>query len=498
VAYGQEDDEEESRLIAKYYTEILFPSTIRFWVNLAVPVEEIAGVQLTVQQASGLLVTFTVDPQEYMTDRSGIYETELIYPWDIEDGEAPIPFEPLSFLWQVETQDGVFASTADEILFEDMERGEWQSAGRPPLLLHWSNENLAGRAIWEEVMAAYSLLNDRLERAPMFDMVIYDPDARFCDEIESPETGERRAVVISPHDQQAFPCSVAAYERVYGRAGLTFLQRPSFGYTELQDFLVMTMVRDAYAQSWDGAPVPAWFLHGLGALYRLRPSQADLELARTAARNNGLFSFSDLNAVLPPDATFQERTLWQAQSYLLVLYLAERYGADTPFALAAQVPSYEDGFEGALHDLAGIASNDLWNDWLSWLFEVTADKAVLWSPYLSTTPTPTATPTRTPIPPSPTASATATATPSPTTTFIGAQPATVMIVRPTSTRARTPTNTPLPPGSLPTAVPRSSPADEGGGSDIDLTRLILGGMVILAAGLIIFGLWSMIVRQRRL
>ena len=51
---------------------------------------------------------------------------------------------------------------------------------------------------------------------------------------------------------------------------------------------------------------------------------------------------------LPSEADYQARALWEAQSYLLVLYLADRYGADAPFDLAQNIPADGDGFAGAL------------------------------------------------------------------------------------------------------------------------------------------------------
>jgi hypothetical protein len=496
VARAQENGEQdEPSIIYGQRAEIVFPAAIRFFVDVNAPPEQVTGTSLLVNQASGLQLTFALDPAEhliYSTEQSASFE----YTWQLNDGPSPAPFESLNYLWQVETQDGLVSRRAEEVLFEDTGRDDWNVAGAPPLVLHWYNETLAGGLIQGEVMAAYQALSRRTGRAPLFQFAIYDPDTRLCQTMTAPDTGEPVSVLFSREDDSTYPCSTELYERVYAHAGIVFLQRPSHGYTELQDLLIASIVRAAYAEMWGEALVPGWVANGLAWLYRLRPSLAALQAARTAARTESLLLLDDLANAPPDGASFQDRALWEAESYLLLLYLADRYGAETPFDLAREAPMYDDGFEGALGALLGAERDNLWGDWLAWLESEAADRALTWTPYTGTTPTPSHTPTNTPVPPTRTPSHTPTNTPTATSTFLGDRPPTVIVGRVTPTRARRPTNTPLPPGSLPTVTPRPTPEPvQTGGNGISGTAV--GGIAVLVFGLaLLIGLGIAVSRRR--
>jgi hypothetical protein len=489
-----DDEQQDTGAIYAFRTEILFPAVVRFFVGVNVPPSEIVSVSLTVRQGDTFEQTFTVDPETYLFEDTGA-ATQLAYPWDITRDPAPIPFVPLNFMWQVETADGAISTAVGESIFEDVRRGEWQSAGQPPLILHWTNENLAGRSIWDEVMAAYSLMSRQTGLTPFFEFAIYDPDARLCQTVRDPDTDEARQVVISPQDGAEFPCSLRLFEDVYAAGDMTFISRPTFGYAELQDLLVTEIARGTYTRLWGDQDVPAWFLNGLAFLYRLHTGAAALEVARNAARIETVIEWAELTTPLPDDAPSRERVLWEAESYLLVLYLAEQHGADAPFDLALAIP--DEGFDAALRALTGDDLETLWDNWLHWLFTPAAQRAVGWTPYLVTTPTPTPTPTATAIPPTPTASSTPTITPSPTSTFLGDQLPTPIVITITATNTRPPTNTPLPPGSLPTARPRPPiPTPETETNDTGSAET--GGIVALVAAVVVLvGLLAWIALRRR-
>lgn len=474
-ARAQGDDEPDMGLIYGSWHEILFPAVMRFFVGINAAPDQVLSAMLTVRQESGLDVSFTLDPAQHFSRTSGT-SVDLVYDLDLRGNEHPIPFEPLNFMWQIETSDGQVSTAVGEALFEDELRGEWQSAGEPPLILHWTNENLAGRAIREEVMAAYGLLNQKTGRSPLFQFALYEPGQRLCQQVKSPETGKVQTVVISSQGKTEYPCSIDAFRQVYADADVVFLQRDTFGYSELQDLLVTVMVQQGYAALWMDAPVPAWFISGLADLHRLRPEQNALEIVRTAARTDSQFTLEEMAVEPPETAGYQQRALWDAQSYLLVLYLADRYGADAPFVLARTIPDYPDGFTGALQALGSASMGTLWDSWTQWIFSTAADRAVLWTPYTLTTPTPTATP----LPPTATATATVTATPTvthtPTTTFEADQPKPVVVLEVSPTRPRLPTNTPLPPGSLPTVT---SPAPVSPPDSDSNDTVLYGGIAAL-------------------
>ncbi|HEX3053330.1 MAG TPA: hypothetical protein VHP83_21910 [Aggregatilineaceae bacterium] len=474
-----QDDEPDTGKISRANYEIVFPAVLRFSVDIDAPMDEIGPVTLDVRQESGLRQTFVLQNLEDYATLSDETTTILVYTWDLTSGPVPVPTEPLNFIWQVETTGGEVSTLADEFIFEDSRHGVWQAAGQPPLILYWSNENLGGASLRDEVMSAYDLLTRRTGTIPTFRIAIYDPGIELCETYISPETGESSTVVTSWWDGARYPCSAEIYKDVYQQTGVLFVQRQTRSYTDLQDLLISAITREAYLDSWGTQPVPAWFVQGLGMLYRLHPNAGALQLVQASARTDTLLDLDDLTEAPPPDATFQERSLWEAQSYLLTLYLADQYGATAPFDLAQAIPG--QGFENAFAAITGGDQTDLEQKWTRWLFTEAAGQAVTWMPYSPVTPTPSNTPTITPLPPSRTPTATRTATPTATSTSLVDRPPTTIAERVTPTRAARATNTPRPPGSLPTVTPRATPAPAVSESEESNSSISTGAVIGLAA-----------------
>lgn len=504
LAYGQdgEDQTEEAADAGQIYShgiELLYPVTIRFFLTVSCPQAMLNNVELTVRQESGLYLSFDVSVADHIGEESRDY-TNLIYDWVLADSEqTPLPFESLNYGWRVETAEGV-SSVADEILLEDTRHGEWYKGGEPPLTLRWLNPDLAGGRIQKETLAAYDLLTRRTGLSPRFEFVIYDPGMKLC-ESRVQETGETASVLISHNfGQPQYACSLEHYKQAYDHANMLFLQRTSLGYAVLEDELITEMAQKTYDQLWAGAEVPAWFRFGLAGLYRLRPNYSALQVVRTAARTETLITLPELAQPLPSTTQFQAQMLWESESYLLVLFLADKFGAQAPFELAQAVTQHAGGFAGALQDLIGAGDAALWDEWTTWIFTNNADAAQTWTPYLLTTPTPTATPTATRIPPSRTPTPTATATPTATSTFIGAQPPTpvVMSQGPVTPTLR-PTKPPLPPGSLPTATMSPVPvSEEETDSEDDVSISIGVEAIALGIGVVLllsFVIWLVLRRQ---
>jgi hypothetical protein len=474
---GAQEEEEATGHISAHHAEIVFPAVVRFYVSVDVPLSDLETVSLTLNQASGLQVTLAINPEQHLIE-SRDDGADLVYDWETTSDSGPVPFEPLNYLWEIETDDGTVSSAAHEILFEDTARTPWNSAGEPPLTLYWHNTNLAGGAIRDDVMVAYELISHQIARSPLFRYVIYDPGAALCETEKIPDSEETRQVVFAD-DGTSFPCAVEMYPQLYANGDMTFLQRPDLGYAVLQDYLIQMMVRDGYNLIWQEASIPDWFTAGLATLYRLRPTYSALQVVQTAARTDSLLQLPEMAVRPGNDEEYQKRVLWDAESYLLVVYLADRYGADAPFDLAHDLR--EDGFEAAFQALVG---DEFWNQWTAWLFTEEVERALGWTPYQPTTPTPTASPTSTPIPPTFTPSPTRTATPTATSTFLGDQLPTLVVQEVTATIAQTPTNTPLPPGSLPTASPEPVVKEVSSDGE-DISPVLLGGVIVLAGGVVL-------------
>jgi len=486
AALAQEED--DLGVIYGFQAEALFPATVRFYVAVSVPVEEIAGASLTLRLESGWERSVTVDPERNLMSGSD-RASELVYSWSLAGDDAPPLFETLVYAWHVETVDGQSSDSEGELTLVDAARGEWKSAGEAPLVLYWSNEDLGGGLIRDDMLAAYDLLGRHTGEAPDVAFAIYDPDDPLCQEMPDPETGDMIPVVVSGRDGVAFPCSREAFEAVYAQAGIAFVQRPSFGYADLRDLLIRRMVAGAYRSAWSGAAVPDWFASGLAQLYQQRPGGAALALVRSASRTEALLPLPDLQTRPPDDAPYQERALWDAESYLLALYLADRFGAAAPFELAAGIGPQR--FAAALAGQTGLDEAALWNAFTRWLFLEEADRAVLWTPYLSTTPTPTPTATYTSPPPTATVTPTPTITPTPTSTYLADQARTAVVMTLPPTSSRRATNTPLPPGSLPTAtrpVPVAGDASDEDGRIDPAPVMGIAAAVVAGIGLALLAL----------
>ena len=498
-AFAQGEDNStptpETGLIYGFRAEVLFPVVVRFFVGINASLDQITQANLTISQDGALLVNLSLDPTLYTSEDSTPSAAELVYDWDLSSGPVPRPFAPLDYRWEIKTADGETSVAESSVIFLDRTQLPWQTVGRPPLVVHFANSDIAAETIWEEAMAAYGLFNHNTERTILFEAVVYDPTTDYCEERTIPGSDEVELFIVSREDEHQYDCSREAFARLYDEAGILFLERESFGYTEMQDFLITTIVRAAYRDLWGEAQVPDWFEVGLALMHRLSGRASALEVVRTAARTQTAYDLNDLATELPGDANYPDRALWEAQSYTLVMYLADHFGAQAPFTLAREVVQQNGDFDAALATLNDGAPFDLWSDWNRWIFTSAAEKALNWTPYQDTTPTPTATATATPITPSPTPLPTHTSTYTTTPTIVGDLPNPVVITTYTSTPRRTPTNTALPPGSLPTAAPPASKTTDSGDDNEPLVQVGLVAAALVAGVLI--GVGFLISRRRR-
>lgn len=473
-----------------------FPLLIGFVVNLDVPVEKIVAVALTVRQPTGYEHPIVLDPSADNASDTGPGYTYFRYDWFLLEMPPLTPFEPVDYTWEVETSDGVLSSLSDTFILVDSDAGTWRTVGIPPLVLHTYKSSLAGDRVRQEVFSAYDLLSRRTGASPLFEFVIYEPAAEYCWIVKDKATGEESSVVIADN-AVVYPCAEPDYEQLYQRAGITVIRRTNASFTDLEDLLVTAMVRQVYGELWGAADVPAWFVDGLARLYGLRPNLAALAQARAAIEQGTLLDYAALGVEPGTDADPQVRQTWSAESFLLLLYLADRYGAEAPFDLARAIPDREGEFDAALEDVAGMDLEALWDPFVAWLNSAAADRAAIWTPYLPVTPTPTVSPSPTPITPT----LTPTITPSPTATLTptppGAPPPTAVVQVPTATPISTVTNTPLPPGSLPTLAPTAAAPASGEGADSDPDPVVIGVIAAAAAvGLLVIGLGVLNLRRR--
>jgi hypothetical protein len=476
-----------------YSTSPRFPIVVGFVLNVDVPVDEITAAVLTVSQPTGFERRLAFDPlADYVSD-SGPEFTNLRYDWFLLEDTPLTPFETVNYTWQIETTDGVLSSLTDSFVLVDAAAGTWRTTGTAPLTLHSYKSSLAADRVQLDVLAAYDLLMRRTGRSPLFEFVIYEPTADFCARFKDERTGETQSAVVADN-LIVYPCTEADYDALYERAGMTPIHRTNASFTELEDMIVAAMARQVYGDLWGDATVPAWFTEGLAGMYGLRPNLSALARARMDIERRTLLDYGALGVEPGEDSDVQVQQSWKAESFLLILYLADRFGADAPFDLARAIPNTEGGFEAALHDLTGTDLAGLWEPFLAWVNSSAADSAAVWTPYLPVTATPTLTPSATPVTPTLTPTITLTPTDTLTPTPPGPPPPTAIVHVASATPQVRPTNTALPPGSLPTLAPTSTasaPAEDTG-SDVDPVMIgAIGAVAVLGLLVIVLGIASL-------
>lgn len=436
---------QDTGFISQFNVTVALPEGVLFYVTLRINRELLAEGTLTITQPGDFRDMLAIDPaRDVIGETLDTTDLRVVLPLT---GDLQ-PFEVLDYQWDVTTTEGQTATAIGQAVFAPANTGLWEQAGEDNLRLRWSGENFGGTVMFELLQPVYQLLAEQTGRTLEIDLALLEPEVAFCQ--TTPEGAE--VVAVAPE----FPCSEAAIEAYFADNGITLVRRgDQQTFEELQNRLTQNLVEDFY----QGGELPQWFLAGLAPFYRPFGGAYELLLVQQAAARDALPALTDA----PAEA---DQLLWTAQAYTFLLYLADTYGAETPFALA----SARD-FEAALQDLTGASLPEMYRAFQQWVVSGAAERAVYWNPYLATTPTATPTRTATALPPTRTPTSTPTETVTPTSTSIIGQERTPVVNTPTSSPTQpvlNPTNTPLPPGSLPPVAPTSTPApaansEEGGG-----------------------------------
>jgi hypothetical protein len=477
-------------VIFGHSAQALFPLGVEFRLSLATPQAEIITGRLTLAQASGFEASYDltlpspITPAEGETPPAhdvtgGGVDTTEITKLIVFDSilASPMPFEPINYRWEIDTG-GLNPRTSimsDQVLFQPRQT-EWQVLDQAPLSFTWYNPNLGVAVLRQELMPIYDLMAQHTRLAPTFRFALFEADFEFCQSVTDPEDDTTRLVIPGSTD---IACQEEDYQAALARAGYDLL------WTEQNDFdlrlngLLERLFTGFYEEYWgeQGQAIPTWYERGLAQFYRRGNGLQALAFAQDAAALGQLLTLNDLSRPPSPEQT----VLWQAQSYLFLLYLADEFGAQTPFQVAQAIPQAES-FEAAFEEVIGQPLAGQYRAFLTWVDSPPAEVAALWNPYLPATPTVTPTATATLIPPTDTPTATATITLTPTSTsLIGRIPTQVPTLTPSPTLAVTASNTPLPPGSqLPTFTPVPSAS---AASDSETSRnLPCGTAAILPPG----------------
>jgi hypothetical protein len=444
-------------LIIAYAAEVLFPEAIRFTAESGNPPGEVESMTLSFEGD-----TFEA---EYNRDLK-LYEVL----WMIDDDNLPVFFEEMNYRWSAVGTDGKTLEVEDTLVFTD-QRLTWNRRIDPDGFSLIVPAQIDVDFLYEGVAPFYRLLSERYNLPRSASFIIYTNNiSAGCD-----RDNEGNAAAFSVTVEFSIPCDDAQAEAIYRASDLTPLAFIGGTTPAIYESLTDDLMRRVFGDGWRGKDVPVWFYYGFKQFFTATSKSEWLSRILVAARGERLLPLN-IMAELPPSDQFE---LWQAQSYGMFAYLAERLEIEGVLALADAIGEAES-FTEAYQAEVGQPVSALIPAWQRWLFTDRALLAYNYVPYGADTPTPTLspTPTETPEP-----SATRTPTSEPSETPISTQ-------RPTSGPATsTPSVTPRPAASLrtPTPVPAAvQTLSSGIDSDTQLIIVVVLMVVLVGLGIAFF------------
>ncbi|NPV65601.1 MAG: hypothetical protein HPY64_00485 [Anaerolineae bacterium] len=450
--------------------EVLFPAVVRFFVSLEQGAAAPQTALLTLMQEGRTLFVDQVDLVVHSEETA----TTWRYDWPIPPEGAPKLFVPVSYRWTLADAAGVQQEAEGEFLFAPGS-ADFRHGGEPPLSFSVVDSSLNLRMARQAVLPAYALMSTQTALEPAFRWAVLPSGFAFCVSIID-ANGNPASVVLAPAPKEepaAYPCREEDAERLFAESGYQILRRRTVGLLPFENELVDAMFEAFYGQYWAERDVPSWFRAGLRQYLHVNPDPLAIRYLQVEGRADRLFNAAQMQSE-PVEA---DRQLWEAQAYSLVLYLADRYGAEAPLTLARGV--IEGGWAQGFSELVGGDLEALMAGWERWLYTDAAARAGGWTLYMPATATPTPTRTVTPVPLTaiPPASVTMLPTLATTLTPTGVMTHDVMPVLTTAPAVSTATNTPRPPGSLTQPSPVDS--EPGGG----ICPAALPALLMPAAGL---------------
>lgn len=462
--------------VASWEAEVLFPQAIRFKFAVGRPLESLQSITLTVELGEGNTVVVPVDLVETVevTDPYA----EFVHIWELPRDNLPRLFSELTYQWTVVGTDGEIASVEDTITFTDP-RATWIQSEDPQGFIDLTVPagEINPQRLRRDVLLAYNLMAANTGHVQTFNILLYDdtlaPGCGFDSEDQPIASGLLSGVEI--------PCDPSLAEAVYQAGNYDVVQNRGTSIGSAEITLVEYFVSRFYGPGWTAKNVPDWFRVGLAEFYLPTSKTTLLAPVQLAARNRQLFSLEEMHSAPPLDSS--DYDLWRAQSYGMVLYLADQLGVAKVFELANSVGSSES-YDAAYAMVTRQQLSALLPNLERWLFTSAATSAYNFTAYQSSTATPTITRTPTPFPPTDTLTPTLTSTVTLTPTVTGVHSATPLPTRtivPTATSAP-PSVTPRPAGSLNTNAQTDAAQQTTNPLNFGIASLIL--LVVAIIGLV--------------
>ncbi len=449
--------------------EVIFPAGIYFQAVILRAPQDIAALTLTIAQENRAMQTVIIDLELAELTPEGA--AKVGYFWPIPNDQPPQLFSEIAFTWDVRSRFGESAQASGVIQFTDS-RLIWRSRvdeqRRFDLTLP---VGLSINALGQSLDAVYDLLAANTGQQPALNILLYDEAFPLNPCIED---ADGRRVSAGPLTGVLVPCGDETLaERIISASGFTLVTGRAFVFSDAQDVLSDALFEAFYTPLWEGHSIPAWFEAGLRRVYRPTSNADQLAPALAAARSSTLYTLPQMQS--GPPYGIEAQRLWEAQSFGMVLYIADTAGLETLYEIGRTLSSGQS-FANIYQSAVGQPLERLIANWRDWLVSPRGQAAYRVSVYNPATPTPTASPTFTPFPPTRTPTPIPSVTPTPTTT---------LSPTPRPTLTSTPSVTPRPPGSLdtPTPMPAVTNApliDTGSQTSVVAFLLIVLAILVIA------------------
>lgn len=451
---------------------VLYPSGIYFKLVVDRPLVQIQDLTLTLSiegEAEPRIIPFDVLRNSIIFDRDF---TELRYIW-YPSADNPPPFQSIiRYNWTVITVQQETANIPGVLAFVDpnitwvQDQGSWLNLYLPEGVINTDQ-------LREGLDPIYELLQANTGRTPRYNFFITNDSYPVNPCVT-------RAQI--PYMDGVETCQDAIISPMIRNTGYTLFNVGQFREATIANDITHYIVGDFYTT----ANLPAWFLTGLIYFYTPSDKAGMVDTVKNAARASQLYT---LNTLQTPDPN--NPTLWDAQSYSMVVYIARLAGVEAVFELAR---GGEGTFAARYEAITGLPLDGLLPSWENYIFRQSALDDARLSLYAGATELPTATNTITPFPPTPTNLPTSTATSTITPTVTGVLTATPLPTRiPSATpRPGTPTITPLPAGYVfPTYTlePSPTPIPSVATTQDNSTNIVIGiaiGLIGLAIAVVAY------------
>ncbi len=433
---AQDDLPQVDGYVRGHSTEVLFPMAVRFRATFSQSVDLLREVKLRIEPVGEAAIDVVLDLEEDVLNGSELF-TEYDYVWELpSDIQLPLFSRGnVVFEWQAVDTVGRTARVRDALDFRD-DRVNWQVDEDPAgnINLFVAADGPDPQLIRQGAQFAYDLVTTNAGRSEPVNVIVYDPaiDLSVCQVVQDEDTNVERLVTVSQSDGLAVTCDPSRAATIFANSDFIVLQATGTSLSAAQNVLIDWVVRHFYEPFWRDDSVPVWFQSGLVNFYQPQNKSRLLLPVQTAARTDRLLTLAAMNMERSDD-------LWTAQSYAMVLYIADLIGVPALFDLAVA-----DSFTSAYEQATGQALAALLPNLRRWIFTDSATSAYGYTPYQPETATPTPSRTLTTFPPTATHTPTASSTPTFTPSVTGELSPTPSLT-PTPTR----TTTPLPPSVTP-------------------------------------------------